>query len=121
MQITRFFRPPRQPRSVQAQPLKTVLVPGKRKPLIKQTLPPVPPRIDNRVWRSVRQVQVAIAENRLNVSFREYALAETRAYELAVKQFESGFVRAKRPTVATLPSAFQLRANAKLRRARLTL
>lgn len=82
MQKLRYFPPEPNPRSVSPQPLRTVLVPGKRKPFIKETLPPVPPRIDNRVWHSTSQVISAIAENRLHPSFANQALAEVRAYEL---------------------------------------
>lgn len=81
MQKIRFYRPEPVPRSCPPQELKTILVPGKRKPFIKQVLEPVPPKIDNRIWYSVAQVVKALAENRLHPSFANHALAESRAYE----------------------------------------
>lgn len=82
MQRTMFIRPVSQPRSVSAQKLEFILVPGKRKPFKKQWLEPVPPKIDNRTWYTVAQVRKAIAQNRLAIPFRERALAEVRAYEM---------------------------------------
>jgi hypothetical protein len=95
MQKIRFFPPEKQPRSIPAQTLVTVLVPGKRKPLIKETLTPTVPVIDNRHWPSVSLVRKALADNRLHASFAERALADARAYELALRAFESGFQRGK--------------------------
>jgi hypothetical protein len=81
MQKLRYFPPEKQARSTPPQELKHIWVPGKRKPLIKQVLAPIPPRIDNRVWLSVQQVIAALAKGTLHKSFANRALAEARAYE----------------------------------------
>lgn len=91
MQKIRFYRPEKQPRSVPPQELGHVLVPGKRKPLIRQTLPPNVPVIDNRKWYTVAQVVAALAGVKgkdgkfhptMHKSFANQALAEARAYEM---------------------------------------
>jgi hypothetical protein len=87
MQREMFIRPPKQPRSVPCPEIAFYTVPGKRGNLKRVYIEPVPPRIDNRVWESVSAVITAIAKRKLNKSFVNQALYESRQYELAISLF----------------------------------
>jgi hypothetical protein len=87
MQREMFIRPNRQARSVPCPEIAFYEVPGKRGGTKRVYLEPQPPRIDNRVWTSVTQVISAISKRKLNKSFVNRALYESRQYELALSMF----------------------------------
>jgi len=93
MQRIMFIRPDRQPRTVLPVPsqTETILVPGKRKPLVGKMVPvqaPIVPIIDNRHWVSETQVRQAIAANRLKSCFAIRALAEASHYERVKREWD---------------------------------
>jgi hypothetical protein len=81
MQRLMFIRPPKRERSTPPQELITILVPGKRKPLIKQTLPPTAPRIGGKVYYSTPQVRAGVASGRIAHNLIERTFAAVAAYE----------------------------------------
>jgi hypothetical protein len=87
MQREMFIRPERQARSVPCPEIAFYEIEGKRGGMKRVYLEPIPPRIDNRTWTTVNQVVSAIAARKLNKSFVNRALYETRQYELAISMF----------------------------------
>lgn len=55
--------------------------------LRKDYLEPIPPRIDCRIWRTERQVVVALSQNRLHGSMALQCLREAKRYAMAYAQW----------------------------------